>query len=125
MDVRCLLELSKGVVMDARGIMGEYEPKIEVHFPPSVLAARGVTVRLECFALGNPVPTITWRKMNGNIPKKARLRKSQAVLEIPDVQLEDAGTYECKAENPRGGTPFKGHLQIYICFLIFDCGVNL
>ncbi|KAL0972675.1 hypothetical protein UPYG_G00193240 [Umbra pygmaea] len=95
------------------GVMGEYEPKIEVHFSPSVLAAKGVTVRLECFALGNPVPTITWRKMNGNIPKKARLRKSQAVLEIPNVQLEDSGTYECKAENPRGGTAFKGHLQVY------------
>uniref|UniRef100_A0A3P8Z8Y1 Contactin-5 n=1 Tax=Esox lucius TaxID=8010 RepID=A0A3P8Z8Y1_ESOLU len=95
------------------GVMGEYEPKIEVHFSPSVLAANGVTVRLECFALGNPVPTITWRKMNGNIPKKARLRKSQAVLEIPNVQLEDSGTYECKAENPRGGTAFKGHLQVY------------
>uniref|UniRef100_A0A671XXX6 Contactin-5 n=1 Tax=Sparus aurata TaxID=8175 RepID=A0A671XXX6_SPAAU len=95
------------------GVMGEYEPKIEVHFPTSVLAAKGVTVRLECFALGNPVPTITWRKINGNIPKKARLRKSQAVLEIPNIQLEDSGTYECKAENPRGGTAFKGHLQVY------------
>ncbi|CAL8374907.1 unnamed protein product, partial [Gadus morhua 'NCC'] len=95
------------------GVMGEYEPKIEVHFPPSVLAAKGLTVRLECFALGNPVPTITWRKINGNIPKKARLRKSQAVLEIPSAQLDDSGTYECKAENPRGGTAFKGHLQVY------------
>ncbi|XP_019742951.1 contactin-5 [Hippocampus comes] len=96
------------------GVMGEYEPKIEVHFPTSVLAARGVTVRLECFALGNPVPTITWRKINGNIPKKARLRKSQAVLEIPNIQLEDSGAYECKAENQRGGTAFKGHLQVYM-----------
>ncbi|XP_068613008.1 contactin-5-like [Brachionichthys hirsutus] len=95
------------------GVMGEYEPKIEVHFPTSVLTAKGVTVRLECFALGNPVPTITWRKINGNIPKKARLRKSQAVLEIPNIQLEDSGTYECKAENPKGGTAFKGHLQAY------------
>ncbi|KAG7471163.1 hypothetical protein MATL_G00121490 [Megalops atlanticus] len=95
------------------GIMGEYEPKIEVHFPPTVMAAKGVTVRLECFALGNPVPTITWRKLNGNIPKKARLRKSQAVLEIPNIQLEDSGTYECKAENPRGGNAFRGQLQVY------------
>uniref|UniRef100_A0A668A3X0 Contactin-5 n=1 Tax=Myripristis murdjan TaxID=586833 RepID=A0A668A3X0_9TELE len=85
---------------------------LAVHFPTSVLSAKGVTVRLECFALGNPVPTITWRKINGNIPKKARLRKSQAVLEIPNIQLEDSGTYECKAENPRGGTAFKGHLQM-------------
>ncbi|KAM7398986.1 hypothetical protein PAMP_018283 [Pampus punctatissimus] len=125
-DVGSYICLVKNTVTNARvlspptpltlktdGVMGEYEPKIEVHFPTSVLAAKGVTVRLECFALGNPVPTITWRKINGNIPKKARLRKSQAVLEIPNIQLEDSGTYECKAENPRGGTSFKGHLQVY------------
>uniref|UniRef100_A0A669D373 Contactin-5 n=1 Tax=Oreochromis niloticus TaxID=8128 RepID=A0A669D373_ORENI len=125
-DVGSYICLVKNTVTNARvlspptpltlktdGVMGEYEPKIEVHFPTSVLVAKGVTVRLECFALGNPVPTITWRKINGNIPKKARLRKSQAVLEIPNIQLEDSGTYECKAENPRGSTAFKGHLQVY------------
>ncbi|XP_041088519.1 contactin-5-like [Polyodon spathula] len=93
--------------------MGEYEPKIEVNFPLTVTAARGVTVKLECFALGNPVPTISWRKVNGNIPSKARLRKSQAVLEIPNVQLDDSGTYECKAENSRGKNIFRGQLQVY------------
>ncbi|XP_066541265.1 contactin-5 isoform X2 [Hoplias malabaricus] len=125
-DVGSYICLLKNTVTNARvlspptpltlktdGVMGEYEPKIEVHFPPTVLAAKGVTVRLECFALGNPVPTITWRKINGNIPKKARLRKSQAVLEIPNIQLEDSGSYECKAENSRGGTAFRGHLQVY------------
>ncbi|KPP80168.1 hypothetical protein Z043_100199, partial [Scleropages formosus] len=122
---------------NASGIMGEYEPKIEVHFPQTVMAAKGLTVRLECFALGkisrkqsthqqdlsryysleksmlSPVPTITWRKLNGNIPKKARLRKSQAVLEIPNIQLDDSGSYECKAENYRGGNAFRGQLQVY------------
>ncbi|XP_076850382.1 contactin-5 isoform X2 [Brachyhypopomus gauderio] len=125
-DVGSYICLVKNTVTNARvlspptpltlktdGIMGEYEPKIEVHFLPTVLAAKGVTARLECFALGNPVPTITWRKINGNIPKKARLRKSQAMLEIPNVQLEDSGNYECKAENSRGGTTFRGHLQVY------------
>ncbi|XP_008627063.2 PREDICTED: contactin-5 [Corvus brachyrhynchos] len=93
--------------------MGEYEPKIEVHFPYTVTAARGTTVRMECFALGNPVPTISWRKVNGHNPSKARLRKSQAVLEIPNVQLEDSGIYECKAENSRGRNVFRGQLQVY------------
>lgn len=85
---------------------------------------------LLCFP-HSPVPTITWRKINGNIPKKARLRKSQAVLEIPNIQLEDSGTYECKAENPRGGTAFKGHLQVYskskhsniLCWFVYLCAV--
>ncbi|KAG8584632.1 hypothetical protein GDO81_004697 [Engystomops pustulosus] len=95
------------------GVMGEYEPKIEVHFPYNFNAAKGTTVRMECFALGNPVPTISWRKVNGFIPSKARLRKSQAVLEIPNVQLEDAGTYECKAENSRGKNAFRDQLHVY------------
>uniref|UniRef100_A0A8C1YTA8 Contactin-5 n=1 Tax=Cyprinus carpio TaxID=7962 RepID=A0A8C1YTA8_CYPCA len=60
---------------------------------------------LYIFYFLSPVPTITWRKMSGNIPKKARLRKSQAVLEIPNIQLEDSGSYECKAENTRGALP--------------------
>lgn len=34
------------------GVMGEYEPKIEVHFPDMVPAAKGSIVILECFALG-------------------------------------------------------------------------
>ncbi|XP_072582371.1 contactin-5 isoform X2 [Vulpes vulpes] len=95
------------------GVMGEYEPKIEVHFPFTVTAAKGTTVKMECFALGNPVPTITWMKVNGYIPSKARLRKSQAVLEIPNVQLDDAGLYECRAENSRGKNSFRGQLQVY------------
>ena len=34
------------------GVMGEYEPKIEVQFPETLPAAKGSTVKLECFALG-------------------------------------------------------------------------
>uniref|UniRef100_A0A8D2CU99 Contactin-5 n=1 Tax=Sciurus vulgaris TaxID=55149 RepID=A0A8D2CU99_SCIVU len=125
-DVGSYICLVKNTVTNARvlspptpltlrndGVMGEYEPKIEVHFPFTVTAARGTTVKMECFALGNPVPTITWMKVNGYIPSKSRLRKSQAVLEIPNVQLDDAGIYECRAENSRGKNSFRGQLQIY------------
>lgn len=34
------------------GVMGEYEPKIEVQVPEVVHVAKGSTVKLECFALG-------------------------------------------------------------------------
>ncbi|XP_069852911.1 contactin-5 isoform X1 [Dipodomys merriami] len=125
-DVGSYICLVKNTVTNARvlspptpltlrsdGVMGEYEPKIEVHFPPVVAAAKGTTVKMECFALGNPVPTITWTKVSAAIPGKARLRKSQAVLEIPNLQLEDAGLYECRAENSRGRNAFRGQLQIY------------
>ncbi|XP_078393915.1 contactin-5-like, partial [Cetorhinus maximus] len=60
-----------------------------------------------------PVPTITWRKLDGNLPSRARLRKSQAVLELLNIQSGDAGTYECKVENTRGGNVVRGFLQVY------------
>ncbi|KAG5837615.1 hypothetical protein ANANG_G00241260 [Anguilla anguilla] len=107
------------------GVMGEYEPKIEVHFPPTVMAAKGVTVRLECFALGNPVPTITWRKLNGNIPKRPGCPgKSQAVLEIPNVQLEDSGrSTSARPRTPGATGPASGPAAGLHCRSTVSVGV--
>ncbi|XP_046882201.1 contactin-4 isoform X1 [Hypomesus transpacificus] len=102
------------LVLRSDGVMGEYEPKIEVQFPEVVHVAKGSTVKLECFALGNPAPTINWRRVDG-VPfsRKVDVRKASGVLEIPYFQQEDAGTYECEAENPRGRNSVRGKLSFY------------
>ncbi|XP_058844671.1 contactin-4-like isoform X1 [Acipenser ruthenus] len=102
------------LVLRTDGVMGEYEPKIEVHFPEIVPVAKGSTVKLECFALGNPVPSISWRRADG-IPfsRKVEPNKSNGVLEIPYFQQDDAGSYECIAENSRGKNVAKGRLAFY------------
>ncbi|XP_070247561.1 contactin-3 isoform X2 [Myotis yumanensis] len=102
------------LMLRADGVMGEYEPKIEVQFPETLPAAKGSTVRLECFALGNPVPRITWRRSDGRpFPSKINLRKFGGVLEIPGFEQEDAGSYECLAENSRGRNVARGRLTYY------------
>ncbi|XP_029418670.1 contactin-3 isoform X2 [Nannospalax galili] len=102
------------LVLRADGVMGEYEPKIEVQFPETLPAAKGSTVKLECFALGNPVPQINWKRSDGMpFPNKIKLRKFSAVLEIPNFQQEDAGSYECIAENSRGKNVARGRLTYY------------
>ncbi|XP_024916049.1 contactin-3 isoform X2 [Cynoglossus semilaevis] len=96
------------------GVMGEYEPKIEVHFPDSLQAAKESLVKLECFALGNPVPEISWRRTSGvPFPSKIKMRNSNAILEIPNFQQEDAGTYECMAENRRGKNAARGRVTFH------------
>uniref|UniRef100_A0A673C7E5 Contactin 3b n=1 Tax=Sphaeramia orbicularis TaxID=375764 RepID=A0A673C7E5_9TELE len=102
------------LVLRSDGVMGEYEPKIEVHFPDSVPAAKESVVKLECFALGNPVPEISWRRTSG-VPfsSKVKMRNSNAVLEIPNFQQEDAGTYECMAENRRGKNAARGRISFH------------
>ncbi|XP_060019869.1 contactin-3 [Lagenorhynchus albirostris] len=102
------------LVLRSDGVMGEYEPKIEVQFPETLPAAKGSTVKLECFALGNPVPQINWRRSDGlPFSTKIKLRKSNGVLEIPNFQQEDAGSYECIAENSRGRNVARGRLTYY------------
>ncbi|XP_054832379.1 contactin-3 [Eublepharis macularius] len=102
------------LVLRTDGVMGEYEPKIEVQFPETLPAAKGSTVKLECFALGNPVPQINWRRTDGMpFPSKVKLRKSNGMIEIPNFQQEDAGLYECITENSRGKNVARGRLTYY------------
>ncbi|XP_053172848.1 contactin-4 [Scomber japonicus] len=102
------------LVLRVDGVMGEYEPKIEVQFPEVVPVAKSSTVKLECFALGNPVPTISWTRVEGaTFGRKVDINKASGVLEIPYFQQEDAGMYECVAENSRGRNSVKGKLSFY------------
>uniref|UniRef100_A0AAY4DAN2 Contactin 4 n=1 Tax=Denticeps clupeoides TaxID=299321 RepID=A0AAY4DAN2_9TELE len=99
------------VVLRSDAVMGEYEPKIEVQFPETVHVAKGSSVKLECFALGNPVPSISWRRTDGSpFPGKIKINQSNGVLEIPYFRPEDAGLYECVAENSRGKNIARGRL---------------
>uniref|UniRef100_A0A8C6UBT6 Contactin 3a, tandem duplicate 1 n=1 Tax=Neogobius melanostomus TaxID=47308 RepID=A0A8C6UBT6_9GOBI len=102
------------LILRVDGVMGEYEPKIEVQFPDVVPVAKSSTVKLECFALGNPVPTISWRRVDGEtFGRKVDVNKASGVLEIPYFQQEDAGVYECTAENSRGRNSVQGKLSFY------------
>lgn len=66
------------------------------------------------FFLFSPVPTISWRRADGKqIPRKARRHRSSGLLEIPNFQQEDAGLYECVAENVRGKNVARGQLTFY------------
>ncbi|XP_021471765.1 contactin-4 isoform X4 [Oncorhynchus mykiss] len=102
------------LVLRVDGVMGEYEPKIEIQLPDVIPVAKSSTVKLECFALGNPVPTISWRRVDGvAVGRKVDVNKVSGVLEIPYFQQEDAGLYECVAENSKGRNSVKGKLSFY------------
>ncbi|KAB0358019.1 hypothetical protein FD754_002175 [Muntiacus muntjak] len=88
-----------------------YPADIVVQFK-DVYALMGQNVTLECFALGNPVPDIRWRKVLEPMPSTAEISTSGAVLKIFNIQLEDEGIYECEAENNRGKD--KHQARIYV-----------
>uniref|UniRef100_A0A4W3JB79 Contactin-2 n=1 Tax=Callorhinchus milii TaxID=7868 RepID=A0A4W3JB79_CALMI len=96
-------------VGDAR----QYSPNIKVKFPSEIYVLSGQMVNLECFALGNPEPTLQWRRLDGTMPFKASGTLTEPVLHLPDVQFEDEGTYECLAENSRGKDSVQGRIIVH------------
>ncbi|XP_029434740.1 basement membrane-specific heparan sulfate proteoglycan core protein isoform X5 [Rhinatrema bivittatum] len=62
--------------------------------------ATGSSVVFPCLASGFPVPEISWTKLEGDLPRDARLEGN--ILTIPSVRPQDAGTYVCTAINRQG-----------------------
>uniref|UniRef100_UPI0037E7536E contactin-1a-like n=1 Tax=Semicossyphus pulcher TaxID=241346 RepID=UPI0037E7536E len=79
----------------------KYPADLNVKFPDTT-ALVGQNVTLECFALGNPVPEIRWKKLDGQLPANHEVRMAGAHLHLYNVQFEDAGNYQCEAVNSRG-----------------------
>lgn len=67
----------------------------------------GQRLRIECRAQGDPMPTISWRRLRtGFLFDTIDARESQqmAVYEISRVSQSDEGTYSCTARNDAGLT---------------------
>ncbi|KAM8751101.1 contactin-1a isoform 1-T1 [Acanthopagrus schlegelii] len=79
----------------------KYPADLKVKFPDTT-ALVGQNITLECFALGNPVPEIRWKKIDGRLPANHEVRMAGAHLHLYNVQFEDGGTYQCEAVNSRG-----------------------
>ncbi len=62
----------------------------------------GSDVQLVCHAEGSPEPRISWRRSDGLALPTGSLAHSGPALRLPGVEREQAGAYECRAENGVG-----------------------
>ena len=69
--------------------------------PSSVIVEEGENVNLECKASGLPMPTVTWRKAFGHLPR-GKTTVIDANMTILSVTKEDRGTYVCTVKNLLG-----------------------
>uniref|UniRef100_A0A8C1KJ36 Contactin 1 n=1 Tax=Cyprinus carpio TaxID=7962 RepID=A0A8C1KJ36_CYPCA len=93
-------------------IAEKYPADIKVK-SPDTYTLLGQNVTLECFALGNPIPQIRWRKVDGDLPvERHNISMSGSLLHLYDIQYEDEGLYECEADNSKGKDRHKVHLYV-------------
>lgn len=83
---------------------------VSVRIPPiifdnstrSVVVSEGQAVKLECYAGGFPLPTVSWRRENYAVLPTGGSQYRGNILTIPSVSKDDRGTYYCVAENGVG-----------------------
>uniref|UniRef100_A0A669EEL5 Immunoglobulin superfamily DCC subclass member 4 n=1 Tax=Oreochromis niloticus TaxID=8128 RepID=A0A669EEL5_ORENI len=82
---------------------------------PTVSLSRGNTARFLCNSSGEPPPVLHWLK-NGQPIKSLRRVKTQSpgVLLINQLALEDAGYYQCIAENWLGTACATARLTVIV-----------
>ncbi|GIY67333.1 titin [Caerostris darwini] len=73
--------------------------------PTDIIVVMGEAVSTNCIASGSPIPNIRWRKIaDSNIHSlynlsSAFVNSNDSTLKFPRVSYENAGTYECTADN--------------------------
>lgn len=89
-------------------------PKITIHPNTSQTVVVGQSVAFGCQAVaGIPSPTVTWKRVDGR-PLSHRLEKSYpGYLRFNDVSLDEAGSYECTAQNIAGTVSASTTLTVY------------
>ncbi|XP_015484254.1 leucine-rich repeats and immunoglobulin-like domains protein 3 isoform X2 [Parus major] len=85
--------------------------------PMDLTIRAGAMARLECAAVGHPIPQIAWQKDGGTDFPAARKRRMHVMPEddvffIVDVKIEDTGVYSCTAQNTAGSISANATLTV-------------
>ena len=89
------------------GIKGEpgesiSAPKVTISPASQLTVNESNTAALFCSASGNPAPQQSWIRVDGSLPSNRIKVKSDGLMQIDGVCLEDAGKYNCMARNILG-----------------------
>lgn len=84
--------------------------------PPEIISrARAGTARFICSATGDPEPTIAWLKNGRLLSTNGRVRiQPRGSLVITQLDLEDAGYYQCVAKNRLGSACATTRLHVTV-----------
>uniref|UniRef100_A0A3Q3K3F0 Roundabout, axon guidance receptor, homolog 1 (Drosophila) n=2 Tax=Monopterus albus TaxID=43700 RepID=A0A3Q3K3F0_MONAL len=85
-----------------------------VRRPGSQVVLVDQSVEFRCEARGDPVPTVRWRKDDGDLPKGRYEIREDHTLKIRRLTSADVGSYTCVAENMVGKAEASGTLTVHV-----------
>ncbi|CAH3161243.1 unnamed protein product [Porites lobata] len=80
--------------------------------PAKKTANESQTAIFKCTVDGNPVPQVTWSKLNSSLPVGRHVVQSSGALILKDVRPGDEGVYTCTAENLLGSVNASAKLVV-------------
>ncbi|XP_041850194.1 roundabout homolog 1 isoform X3 [Melanotaenia boesemani] len=85
-----------------------------VRRPGSQVVLVEQSVEFRCEARGDPVPTVRWRKDDGDLPKGRFEIREDHTLKIRRLTSADVGSYTCMAENMVGKAEASATLTVHV-----------
>ncbi|XP_055752634.1 roundabout homolog 1-like isoform X5 [Salvelinus fontinalis] len=82
--------------------------------PGSQVVLVDQSVEFRCEARGDPVPTVRWRKDDGDLPKGRYEIREDHTLKIRRLTSADVGSYTCVAENMVGRAEASATLTVHV-----------
>lgn len=84
-------------------VIGVTEYKSPAHemwtSPSDQFFLRGETLRLKCIFAGSPTPEVYWERFGASFPDRAAFKSFGQELRITDLEISDAGQYQCMGLN--------------------------
>uniref|UniRef100_A0A8C2WZ41 Roundabout guidance receptor 1 n=1 Tax=Cyclopterus lumpus TaxID=8103 RepID=A0A8C2WZ41_CYCLU len=85
-----------------------------VRRPSSQVVLVDQSVEFRCEARGDPVPTVRWRKDDGDLPKGRYEIREDHTLKIRRLTSADVGSYSCVVENMVGKAEASATLTVHV-----------
>ncbi|KAH3820533.1 hypothetical protein DPMN_122277, partial [Dreissena polymorpha] len=82
--------------------------------PSDQFFKKGSIARMKCIFSGNPTPDVYWERVKGSLPDRASIKSFGQELQITDVQLADAGQYQCMGLNTESTQRATKALDVHI-----------